>query len=846
LVTRKEGRGWFPSFPFSLPPGAIGAPIGGCLLRPPARAVPSSLGGKAIGQAAMSTASAKEEQAVASASTAPEPAMGGEEAAARAAQKRYDALLTVRSKAVKGKGAWYWAHLEPVLVPPADTGMPPKAVKLRCSLCSAVFSASNPSRTASEHLKRGTCPNFAAPPPGPAAASGSQQSPTPAQHQQLALPSNSAASSPFPISYIAPSSPRHHHHHHQSGSRKRHSMPPAYTPVDPRQHLVVVDPSSAYSPALPALPAPPPPHQSALVLSGGKEDLGALAMLEDSVKRLKSPKASPAAMMPKAQADAALGLLADWFLESSASVSLSSASHPKLRAFLRHVGLPDLQRADLAGPCLDARFAEARADAAARVHDALFFQLAADGWREQVVTFSVNLPNGTSVFHRALPVPAVAPSDYGEELMLDSVASVSSSGSSNDLHRCAGIVSDRFKSKALRDLENKHHWMVNLSCQIHGITRLVRDFARELPLFRSAAAKSAKLAAYFNANQTVRSLLHKYQIQEFGHASLLRVAHVPFNGNDSDFRAAFEMLEDILNSARPLHRAVQEDPYKLLCIDDSVAREMGEMVHNEAFWIEVDAVHSLVKLIMDLVKEMEADRPLVGQCLPLWEELRSKVRDWCEKFDVDDGIALNVVEKRFRKNYHPAWSAAFILDPLYLVRDASGRYLPPFKCLAPDQEKDVDRLITRMVSQEEAHLALMELMKWRSDGLDPLYAQAVQVRQPDPSTGKMKVANKQSSRLVWETCLSEFKSLGKVAVRLIFLHGTSTGFRCTPPMVRLLSSSGNLASSTNRAHRLVFVAANSKLERRDFSSDEDKDAELLAEGVDELANEPGNVEPSSV
>jgi hypothetical protein len=166
--------------------------------------------------------------------------------------------------------------------------------------------------------------------------------------------------------------------------------------------------------------------------------------------------------------------------------------------------------------------------------------------------------------------------------------------------------------------------------------------------------------------------------------------------------------------------------------------------------------------------------------------------------------------------------------------------------LTPDQEKDVDRLITRMVSQEEAHLALMELMKWRSDGLDPLYAQAVQVRQPDPSTGKMKVANKQSSRLVWETCLSEFKSLGKVAVRLIFLHATSRGFRCTPSMVRWLSSPGSLASGTNRAHRLVFVAANSKLERRDFSSDEDKDADLLVEGADDVANEPDNVEPSSV
>ncbi|KAG8060985.1 hypothetical protein GUJ93_ZPchr0002g23561 [Zizania palustris] len=145
-------------------------------------------------------------------------------------------------------------------------------------------------------------------------------------------------------------------------------------------------------------------------------------------------------------------------------------------------------------------------DATARVRDALFFQLDADGWREQLVTLSVNLPNGTTVFHRAVPVPAPTPSDYAEEVLLDAVASMS--GSSNDLHHCAGIVAKRFKSKALRDLERKHHWMVNMSCQIHGLTRLVQDFGRELPLFRSAAAKSAKLAAYFNA-MPARSLLRR-------------------------------------------------------------------------------------------------------------------------------------------------------------------------------------------------------------------------------------------------------------------------------------------------------------------------------------------------
>ncbi|KAG8499123.1 hypothetical protein CXB51_005585 [Gossypium anomalum] len=49
----------------------------------------------------------------------------------------------VQIKAIEGKGDWYWAHLEPMLVHNTDIGLP-KAVKLRCSLCDTIFSISNP------------------------------------------------------------------------------------------------------------------------------------------------------------------------------------------------------------------------------------------------------------------------------------------------------------------------------------------------------------------------------------------------------------------------------------------------------------------------------------------------------------------------------------------------------------------------------------------------------------------------------------------------------------------------------------------------------------------------------
>ena len=56
-------------------------------------------------------------------------------------------------------------------------------------------------------------------------------------------------------------------------------------------------------------------------------------------------------------------------------------------------------------------------------------------------------------------------------------------------------------------------------------------------------------------------------------------------------------------------------------------------------------------------------------------------------------------------------SIASILDLFYLLKDNSGECLPPFKCLTTENEKDVDKMITHLVSREEAHIALMELMK---------------------------------------------------------------------------------------------------------------------------------------
>ncbi|CAF2039911.1 uncharacterized protein LOC106366539 [Brassica napus] len=720
-------------------------------------------------------------------SQSPQPS--SEELASKALQKRYEGLMTVRTKAIKGKGAWYWTHLEPILLHNTDTNLP-KAVKLRCSLCDAVFSASNPSRTASEHLKRGTCPNFnslpkpistISPPPPPP--------PPPPSSRKRNSSGGSSVEAPSPLNHLPPGS--------------YHVTP-----------LTVVDPARYCGRELHF-----PAAQGHLMLSGGKDDLGPLAMLENSVKKLKSPTQTQ--KLSRAQIDSALASLSDWVFESCGSVSLSGLEHPKLRAFLTQVGLPIVSRREFVAGRLDMKYEGSRAEAESRLGDAMFFQLASDGWKfessgENLVSLMVNLPNGTSLYRRALFVNGAVPSNYAEEVMWETVRGICG----NSPQRCVGIVSDRFMSKALRNLESQHQWMVNLSCQFQGFNSLIKDLIKELPLFKSVSQSCSKLVGFVNSTAQMRDLLCKYQLQEQGESRLL---FFPLECS------LYSLLEDVLNSARAIQLLTQDDACKVVLMEGHSAREVAEMVGDVGFWNEVEAVYSLLKLVKEMARRIEEERPLIGQCLPLWEELRSKIKDWYVKFNVaEENQVEKLVERRFKKCYHPAWAAAFILDPLYLIRDSSGKYLPPFKCLSPEQEKDVDKLIARLVSRDEAHIAMMELMKWRTEGLDPDYARAVQMKERDPVSGKMRIANPQSSRLVWETYLSEFRSLGRVAVRLIFLHATSCGFKCNSSLLRWVNSHGRSSrAAMDRAQKLVFISANSKFERRDFSNDEERDAELL-------------------
>lgn len=61
-----------------------------------------------------------------------------------------------------------------------------------------------------------------------------------------------------------------------------------------------------------------------------------------------------------------------------------------------------------------------------------------------MVNLTVNLPNGTSLHRKAIFFTGSVPSKYAEEVLLETLTGICG----NVVQQCAGIVADKFKTKA--------------------------------------------------------------------------------------------------------------------------------------------------------------------------------------------------------------------------------------------------------------------------------------------------------------------------------------------------------------------------------------------------------------
>lgn len=92
-------------------------------------------------------------------------------------------------------------------------------------------------------------------------------------------------------------------------------------------------------------------------------------------------------------------------------------------------------------------------------------------------------------------------------------------------------------------------------------------------------------------------------------------------------------------------------------------------------------------------EELTACLP-VQRCLFHWEVQAER---WGQACAEDREIVLGIVEKRFQANYHMAWAASYVLDPLYLLPASSNdRWVPPFEKMTAEQQADAETIIKRL------------------------------------------------------------------------------------------------------------------------------------------------------
>lgn len=95
-------------------------------------------------------------------------------------------------------------------------------------------------------------------------------------------------------------------------------------------------------------------------------------------------------------------------------------------------------------------------------------------------------------------------------------------------------------------------------------------------------------------------------------------------------------------------------------------------VTNLTFIADMESALRLLQPILALLHSLEADSPLLSQCLPLWLSVFQLVKNWAADEYQQTATLEATLLKRFKKCYHPAMSAAFLCDPAFYIATAES------------------------------------------------------------------------------------------------------------------------------------------------------------------------------
>ena len=179
------------------------------------------------------------------------------------------------------------------------------------------------------------------------------------------------------------------------------------------------------------------------------------------------------------------------------------------------------------------------------------------------------------------------------------------------------------------------------------------------------------IAVFFTEKSVAKKLLKEAQPVIFeGATKPLRLPP------ETRFAYNVRMLSDVLENQRALKLAV-DDPECEEAYDNDEGWRMRDIVGNRDIWTVATAVCKLLEPIAEAIHNIEADRPYLSQCLPLWKALREQLTKRMSGPGMDKLFTfgdvpttaediLKVFDNRFKKAKSPLWTAAYYFDPMNL------------------------------------------------------------------------------------------------------------------------------------------------------------------------------------
>ena len=154
----------------------------------------------------------------------------------------------------------------------------------------------------------------------------------------------------------------------------------------------------------------------------------------------------------------------------------------------------------------------------------------------------------------------------------------------------------------------------------------------------------------------------------------------------------------------------------MLLMVSCAPQKVRDHITDITFVVSLENAVKLLEPILALLQSLEADKPLLSQCLPAWYSICQHVKYWCEEELQCLEDVMPVMRNCFlKKCYHPAMAAAFLMDPVFWKKDPNGDMYTPDKqmidkmdaCLEIDVWKDARKVIVMTIQN-----ACMMLARW--------------------------------------------------------------------------------------------------------------------------------------